>query len=64
MTDSKPIFANVSLWDGSITTLRLFKPRSRKNNEHSPLVMLWPGYGMGARYYVLVHENLLVVAFM
>lgn len=51
MTDSKPIFANVSLWDGSITTLRLFKPRSRKNNEHSPLVMLWPGYGMGARYY-------------
>ena len=51
VTDSEPIFVNVSLWDDSITTLRMFEPRRRNNKVHNPLVLVWPGYGMGARYY-------------
>ncbi|WP_231699803.1 MULTISPECIES: alpha/beta fold hydrolase [Corynebacterium] len=46
----------LTMWDESTSTLRLFSPLNQKSSastdENSrPLVVIWPGWGVGARYY-------------
>ncbi len=52
MTTTEPIFIDVRMWDNSTSTLRLFLP-SPESAEKTPrpIIVICPGYGMGARYY-------------
>lgn len=43
---------DVRIPDGSTSTIRLFDVNSSQSgSEPKPLVVIWPGFGMGARYY-------------
>lgn len=37
------------MWDDSTSSIRLFDPAGSAGS--APLVVIWPGWGMGARYY-------------
>lgn len=37
------------MWDGSTSAVRMFDDPNRRPAE--PLIVIWPGWGMGARYY-------------
>lgn len=38
--------------DGSTSSVRLFDANSETSaSPHKPLIVIWPGFGMGARYY-------------
>ena len=37
--------------DHSVSTVYCFAPDENAANEGTPFVMMWPGFGMGARYY-------------
>ncbi len=52
ITPSRPESVAISLPDGSTTTVLLFAPRGPEDAvPETPLVVIWPGFGMGARYY-------------
>lgn len=40
---------DVQMWDGSTSSIRLFP--AKFDAEVMPLIAIWPGWGMGARYY-------------
>ncbi len=58
VTITEPILIDVSMWDDSITPLRVFAPRMDRPDAEPPLVIVWPGYGMGARYYDPIAKEL------
>lgn len=43
--------ADVNLPDGSVTPVYVFPPQGGTPDEVKPLVAIWPGFGMGARYF-------------
>ncbi|WP_291314480.1 alpha/beta fold hydrolase [Corynebacterium sp. UBA2622] len=52
ITPTGPESATITLPDGSTTTVLLFAPRAPEGEvPDKPLVVIWPGFGMGARYY-------------
>lgn len=47
----KPTVVDVNLPDSSVTPVEVHQPVGRTAAGAAPLVMLWPGFGMGASYY-------------
>lgn len=43
--------AYVNLPDGSTSPVYVFPPQVETGEESKPLVAIWPGFGMGARYF-------------
>ncbi|WP_392452113.1 alpha/beta fold hydrolase [Corynebacterium dentalis] len=43
---------DIRMPDGSTSSVRLFDANSETSaSPHKPLIVIWPGFGMGARYY-------------
>lgn len=57
---SDPSKLYLSMPDGSVSTVLLFpaagEPEDRESDR--PLVIVWPGFGVGARYYIPLAEEL------
>lgn len=43
--------ADVHLPDGSVSPVFVFPAQGNEGGEDKPLVAIWPGFGMGARYF-------------
>ncbi len=69
--DAQPELLQVTMWDNSVSTVRLFRPspsvavgehggkaasdspstQRESGSYEQPLIVIWPGWGVGARYY-------------
>lgn len=52
----EPWLVDVGMPDASVTTIRLFGADT--TDPHAPLVVIWPGFGVGARYYDPIARHL------